>query len=136
MQIHIYGHSHFKVTKPIENYVLKKFGKLEIPFKNITHIHLTLGVNKKFQHYAKAQLALARSKGRLFAEAEEEDLYTAIDILYGHLHKEVLRHKEKLKDRRRNSNLLDLKHFKRTGTTKKYKPYKTTERKKQGNGGA
>lgn len=93
MQINITGH-HLEITPALRDYVHHKFEKIHTRFANITSIHVTLEVDKKFQQKAKALVNLA--KGELIASSESSDMYAAIDELIDKLDKQVVKHKEKL----------------------------------------
>lgn len=96
MEIQITGRNHLEVTPPIRDHVIERFGKLSKHFKNITNIHVTLSVEKKFQHNAEAHIDL--SQGNIFAKATSEDMYETIDKLFHKVDRQVLKHKEEMKD--------------------------------------
>ena len=93
MQINITGH-HVDITPALRTYVSEKLEKIHKRFSNITSIHVTLTVDKKFQQKAEAQVKLARAD--LHASSESEDMYAAIDLLIDKLDRQVIKHKEKL----------------------------------------
>ncbi|MBS0290139.1 MAG: ribosome-associated translation inhibitor RaiA [Proteobacteria bacterium] len=94
MQINITGH-HVDITPPLREYVTNKLQKIQRYFSNITNVHVILSVDKKFQQKAEARLHLARAE--VFAESESSDMYAAIDLLMDKLDRQVLKHKEKMK---------------------------------------
>ena len=94
MQINLTGH-HIDITPALRDYVNNKFQKIQRYFSNITNVHVILSVDKKFQQKAEARLHLA--KAEVFAESEADDMYAAIDLLIDKLDRQVLKHKEKLK---------------------------------------
>jgi len=99
MQINISGH-HVEVTPTLKLYVTEKLDKLAHHFDHITQIHITLSVEEKIRQTAKA---LINSAGlQIFAEATTEDMYSAIDEMLSKLDRQVIKHKEKLKDRKNN----------------------------------
>ena len=99
MQINISGH-HVEVTPALKLYVTEKLDKLAHHFSNITQIHVTLSVENKIRQKAEA---LVNSSGlQIFAEATTEDMYAAIDEMLGKLDRQVIKHKEKLKDHNGN----------------------------------
>ncbi|ROR29757.1 ribosome hibernation-promoting factor, HPF/YfiA family [Inmirania thermothiophila] len=97
MQINVTGH-HVEVTEALRNYVLEKFERLERHFDHVTNVHVILSVEKTRQ---KAEATVHVSGAQLFAEAVEEDLYAAIDVLADRLDRQILKHKEKLNGRGR-----------------------------------
>lgn len=95
MQLSISGH-HIDVTDPLKDYVTGKLTKLERHYDHITNVHVVLSVEKLVQ---KAEATLHLSGAELFADADSEDLYAAIDALVDKLDRQVLKHKEKVIER-------------------------------------
>jgi putative sigma-54 modulation protein len=50
-----------------------------------------------------AEATIHASGATIHANAEEDDMYAAIDALSSKLDRQVIKHKEKLKDHRRNT---------------------------------
>ncbi len=96
MQISVTGH-HVELTDSLRNYVESKIQKLERHFDHVTNVHVVLSVEKLQQ---KAEATVHISGNDLFAEARDENMYAAIDALIDKLDRQVIRHKEKLTDRR------------------------------------
>src|SRR5579872_3860463 len=97
MQINITGH-HVEVTQPLRDYVENKMQKIGLIFPKITNVHVILSVDKKFQQKAEARMNLSQKE--VFAESEATDLYAAIDVLMDKLERQVIKHKELLKEGR------------------------------------
>jgi putative sigma-54 modulation protein len=95
MQLSISGH-HIDVTDPLKDYVTGKLTKLERHYDHITNVHVVLSVEKLVQ---KAEATLHISGAELFADADSEDLYAAIDALVDKLDRQVLKHKERVIER-------------------------------------
>lgn len=91
MQINISGH-HVEVTPPLRQYVLNKLNRLQRHFDHITNTEVTLIVEKLVQ---KAEATVHVSGADLFANAESEDMYAAIDLLVDKLDRQLIKHKEK-----------------------------------------
>jgi putative sigma-54 modulation protein len=91
MQITISGH-HVEVTPPLNDYVLAKFDRLQRHFDQITNTDVTLIVEKLVQ---KAEATIHVSGADIFATAESEDMYAAIDLLADKLDRQLIKHKEK-----------------------------------------
>ncbi len=95
MQITVSGH-HVDITDALHEYVTSKLSKLEKHFDQITNTSVTLTV-EKLQQKAEATVHVAGAD--LFAAAESEDMYAAIDSLTDKLDRQLIKHKEKLKVR-------------------------------------
>jgi putative sigma-54 modulation protein len=98
MQINITGH-HVDLTESLQSYVENKFERLERHFDNVTNVHVILSVEKLRQ---KAEATIHISGADLYADSEEEDMYTAIDLLADKLDRQIKKHKEKLTDHHRS----------------------------------
>jgi putative sigma-54 modulation protein len=94
MQMTISGH-HLDVTDPIREYVIAKLAKLERHYDHINSTAVILSVEKLSQ---KAEATIHVSGGELFANAENEDLYAAIDSLSDKLDRQLIKYKEKHRD--------------------------------------
>ena len=97
MQINVTGH-HIEVTDAIRNYVETKFERMERHFDHVTAIHVILAIEKQRQR-AEAKMHVAGS--HLFADAEHDDMYAAIDALVDKLDRQLLKHKDKITDHHR-----------------------------------
>ncbi|MDV2857981.1 MULTISPECIES: ribosome hibernation promoting factor [Oceanimonas] len=95
MQINLTGH-HVEITDALRDYVNSKFTRLERHFDHITNVHVILNV-EKMQQIAEAKLHV--SGGELFANAQHENMYAAIDGLIDKLDRQIIKHKEKLKQK-------------------------------------
>ena len=91
MQMTISGH-HLDITDPIRDYVTNKLSKLERHSEQITSTSVILTVDKLAQ---KSEATVHVTGGDLFANAEHEDLYAAIDALTDKLDRQLIKHKEK-----------------------------------------
>ncbi|MDH5436434.1 MAG: ribosome-associated translation inhibitor RaiA [Gammaproteobacteria bacterium] len=97
MQIELSG-QHVEVTDAIRNYVNDKFEKLQRHFDHMTNIHTVISVEKTRQ---KAEATIHLSGNSIFAEAENENMYAAIDSLVDKLDRQIRKHKEKITDHHR-----------------------------------
>lgn len=91
MQINITGH-HIDITESLRDYVTEKFDKLERHYDGIIKVQVILTV-QKLRHIAEAKISL--SGGEIFATAEQQNMYAAIDGLLDKLDRQLIRHKEK-----------------------------------------
>jgi len=97
MNLAVTGH-HIEVTESLKDYVREKMDKLERHFDELSDIHVILSVEKLRQQ---AEATLNLDGTRIHAEAENQDMYAAIDGLTDKLDRQVIKHKEKLKDHHR-----------------------------------
>lgn len=98
MQINLTGH-HVDITDALRTYVDEKIARLERHFDHVTNVHVVLSV-EKLNKKAEANVHIAGAD--VFADALHEDMYAAIDALVDKLDRQVLRHKEKVKNHRSN----------------------------------
>ncbi|MBQ62192.1 MAG: ribosomal subunit interface protein [Gammaproteobacteria bacterium] len=96
MQINVSGH-HIEVTEALKNYVDTKLERLERHFDGITNMNVILNVEKQRQ---KAESTIRASGGEVYAEAEADDLYAAIDLMTDKLDRQLIKKKEKINDRK------------------------------------
>lgn len=96
MQLEITGH-HIDVTDSMNAYVREKVGRVTRHFDRV-NIHVILEVQKGC-HRAEASLHV--SGNHIFAEAQADDMYSAIDLLADKLDRQIVKHKEKVKDHNR-----------------------------------
>ncbi|KTD06005.1 ribosome-associated, sigma 54 modulation protein [Legionella gratiana] len=94
MQINITGH-HMDVTPALRAFTEEKFDKLERHFDQITSINVVFGV-EKLRQIAEATVYIA--KGEVHASSESDDLYAAIDTLIDKLDRQLIKHKEKIRN--------------------------------------
>jgi len=91
MNINITGH-HVEVTPALRDYVTGKVDRVIRHFDQVTSVHVVLSVEKLRQ---KAEITLHVKGKDIYADADDADLYAAIDALADKLDRQVLKHKEK-----------------------------------------
>lgn len=96
MQISLTGH-HVDLTDSLRAYVDTKFERLERHFDHVTNVHVILSVEKLAQ---KAEANMHVSGAEIFADSTHEDMYAALDSLVDKLDRQLIKHKEKLKNHR------------------------------------
>lgn len=96
MQINVSGH-HLDITPALRSYVASKLQRIERHFDHVITAHVVLAVEKERK---KAEATVHVNRGNLFADAEHNDMYAAIDRLIDKLDRQVVKHKEKLSDHR------------------------------------
>ncbi|MFN4263850.1 MAG: ribosome hibernation-promoting factor, HPF/YfiA family [Thioalkalivibrionaceae bacterium] len=101
MQINLTGH-HVEITDALRQYVNEKFERLERHFDQVIDVHVVLTVEPKKKA---AEVNLQVSGSHIHARAESEDMYAAIDALIDKTDRQLLKHKEKLKDHHRAEGL-------------------------------
>jgi putative sigma-54 modulation protein len=96
MNLQITGH-HVEITPAIRDYVTAKLARINRHFDHVIEVAVVLTVDK-LQHKAEATL---RVRGKdLHAERIDGDMFAAIDGLADRLDRQVVKHKELLKDHR------------------------------------
>jgi len=103
MQLSITGH-HIDITDSMRDYVTEKMDKVNRHFDHVGNTHVILTVEKK-RHKAEATVHVSGG-GEIFAAAEDEAMYAAIDALVEKLDRQVKKHKEKLTDHHRNEKIV------------------------------
>lgn len=100
MQINITGHQ-MNITPALRDYVENKMQRLERHFEHVISIHVVLSIEKTRQ---KADAEIHVNRGKIFADAEHEDMYAAIDRLTDKLDRQIKKHKEKLTNHHRGES--------------------------------
>jgi putative sigma-54 modulation protein len=100
MQLSITGH-HVDLTESLHSYVETKFEKLDRHSDQITQVHVVLNVEK---HVQQAEATAHVTGAELFANADADDMYAAIDQLIDKLDRQLIKHKEKTKARQNGSH--------------------------------
>ena len=91
MQISISGHQ-VDLSEALKSYVTTKFERIERHFDHISSAQVILSLEKQRQI---AEATIRVSGADLFARAEQDDMYAAIDMLIDKLDRQILKHKEK-----------------------------------------
>ena len=97
MQLNLSG-QHVEITDSLRDYVNSKLERLTRHFDHMTNVHVILSVEKNRQ---KAEATIHVSGADLFASDENEDMYAAIDSLINKLDRQIIKHKDKIKDHHR-----------------------------------
>lgn len=100
MQLNLTGH-HVEITDALREYVENKLERVERHADDMTNVHVILSVEKLRQ---KAEAKLHVTGQDLFANAEDEDMYAAIDGLIDKIDRQVKKHKEKQTTNRRSED--------------------------------
>lgn len=102
MQLDITG-QHLEITDSLRNYVTEKMEKIERHFDHVGNAHVVLTVEKTRQM---VEAKVNVTGGEIFANAEDTDMYAAIDALIEKLDRQVKKHKEKLTDHHRSDKVV------------------------------
>ncbi len=98
MQINVTGHQ-MAITEPLRAYAQDKIGRIQKHFDHVIATNIVLHVQKN-EHTAEATIHAGGAS--LSASATAADMYAALDALADKLDRQVLRHKEKLRDHHRD----------------------------------
>lgn len=96
MNLNLTG-NHLEITPAIRAYVVAKLERVNRHFDHVIDVSVVLSVDK-LQQKVEANVHV-RGKD-IHAESIEADMYAAIDCLADKLDRQVLKHKEQLKDHR------------------------------------
>lgn len=104
MQVSVTGRN-IDVTPPLRQYVEGKLARVKRHFNQLIDVHVILDVDK---HDQRAEAAVTGSGASFFADARNADMYAAIDLMIDKLDRQVLKHKEKLKDHSHDVSIRDM----------------------------
>jgi len=96
MNLNISGH-HLEVTPAIREYVMNKLARVLRHFDHVIDVNVVLSVEKLMQ---KADITMHVTGKDLHCEAEDENLYAAIDALADKLDRQLLKYKDKVQQTR------------------------------------
>lgn len=94
MNLIVQGH-HLEITPALREYVATKMQRVRRHFDHVIDANVLLSVDKLQQ---KAEVTLHVRGSHLHAEAVNDDMYAAIDELLDKLDRQVLRHKDRVKE--------------------------------------
>jgi putative sigma-54 modulation protein len=94
MNLTIHG-NHIDVSPALRNHIQGKLAKIERHFDQVIDASVQLSIEKVRQ---RAEITLRVRGNNIHVEAVEDDLYAAIDTLVDKLDRQVIRHKDRMKD--------------------------------------
>ena len=94
MNLTISGH-HLDVTDSLRLFIATKMDRLEGHSGNVRQVHVILKVQKLQQ---KAEATVRVKGAQLYAVTSGSDMYAAIDALVHKLDRQLIKHKEKIKN--------------------------------------
>ncbi len=100
MQLSITG-LHLDITDAIKDHITSKFTRIERHDDHVTNVHVIISVHK---HHQRAEATLHGLGGEIFADAQSNDLYAAIDMLVDKIDRQILKQKEKRVGRRQGKH--------------------------------
>ena len=99
MNLQIAGH-HIEVTPALRVYVENKLDPVVRHFDKVTGVNVVLSVEKLKQ---KAEVTVRVPGKDIHVDAEDNDLYAAVDSLIDKLDRQVQKYKQKAQDHHRDS---------------------------------
>jgi putative sigma-54 modulation protein len=102
VNLNLTGH-HLEITPAIRAYVVNKLDRVARHFDHVIDVNVVLSVDK-LRQIVEANVHV-RGK-EIHAESIDPDMYAAIDALADKLDRQVVKHKEKLKDHRADATAL------------------------------
>ena len=94
MNLQIHG-NHIEVTPALRDYIAGKLERIERHFDQVIDATVQLTVEKLHQ---RAEITLRLRGNNIHVESVEADMYAAVDTLVDKLDRQVLRHKDRVKD--------------------------------------
>jgi putative sigma-54 modulation protein len=94
MNLQLTGH-HLEITPALRDYVQNKLTRVSNHFDHVIDVRVTMSVEKLVQ---RAEATLHVPGQDLHVECEDENMYSAIDLMVDKLDRQVLKYKEKLVD--------------------------------------
>lgn len=95
MNLHMTGH-HLEITPSMRDYVSSKMIRINRHFDHVIDVNMILSVEKLRQ---KIEANVHLSGKDIFVESEDDDMYAAIDLLIDKLDRQIVKHKEKIKNK-------------------------------------
>jgi putative sigma-54 modulation protein len=95
MNLNMTGH-HLEITPSIRDYVSSKMIRINRHFDHVIDVNMILTVEKLRQ---KIEANVHLSGKDIFVESESPDMYAAIDLLVDKLDRQIIKHKEKVKNK-------------------------------------
>jgi putative sigma-54 modulation protein len=95
MNLNMTGH-HVEITPSMRQYVSSKMTRINRHFDHVIDVNMILTVEKLRQ---RIEANVHLSGKDIFVESEDHDMYAAIDLLVDKLDRQILKHKEKIKNK-------------------------------------
>jgi putative sigma-54 modulation protein len=101
MNLQLTGH-HVDITPAIRNYVLSKLDRINRHFEHVIDVEVIMTVEKLDQ---KIEANVHLSGKDIHVEANDNDMYAAIDGLIDKLDRQILKHKERFQVNKHNPGI-------------------------------
>ncbi len=95
MNLHLTGH-HVDITQAIHDYVVSKLERVNRHFDHVIEVNVVMTVEKLDQ---KIEANVHLSGKDIHVQANDGDMYAAIDCLIDKLDRQILKHKERFAPR-------------------------------------
>lgn len=104
MNLTISGH-HLEVTPALRSYVTTKLDRINRHFDQVVDVKVLLTIEnlKEKERRQRAECNIHVKGSDIFAESSHEDLYAAVDELVDKLDRQVVKHKDRLRDHHHES---------------------------------
>ena len=101
MKVNLIGH-HLEITDGLKDHIGKKLKKIEGHSQGISEIKIILSVDN-ITHNAEGNIYLHKTD--LHAKCSSSDMYRSIDLLVSKLDKQIIKHKDKIKNHQSHQNI-------------------------------
>ena len=101
MKVNIIGH-HLEITDGLKDHTGKKLKKIESHSQEILEIKINLSI-ENITHNAEGNIYLHKTD--LHAKCSSADMYQSIDLLVSKLDKQIIKHKDKIKNHQSHQNI-------------------------------
>ena len=101
MKVNIIGH-HLEITNGLKDHIGKKLKKIESHSQEISEIKINLSI-ENITHNAEGNIYLHKTD--LHAKCSSADMYQSIDLLVSKLDKQIIKHKDKIRNHQCHQNI-------------------------------
>jgi len=104
MNLTISGH-HLEVTPALRSYVTDKLDRITRHFDQVVDVKVLLSIENQTekQRRQKAECNIHVKGNDMFAESAHQDLYAAVDDLVDKLDRQVVKHKDRIRNHHHES---------------------------------
>ena len=104
MNLTISGH-HLEVTPALRSYVTEKLDRIKRHFDQVVDVKVLLSIENQTEkeRRQKAECNIHVKGNDMFAESAHQDLYAAVDDLVDKLDRQVVKHKDRIRNHHHES---------------------------------